>query len=316
MRYQLTADRNRYLEEIRPHLKESSYKDKARKLRLICEKLNELYAQGRVSTNNARRFTMDDVIEYVALRRSSGIAESTISKEVGLLDRFLRRFDNDAVREFRDRGGVLRPHSYTGRKKPMDNGTIDRVYELARSTSDWRVMLGCTVVVTVVACGLRVQEARMLYVDGVSFGFDAPSVHVEHVKGEGTWGDPRNVPIFDGTEDIFRKYLAMRAEYLRGIGIESRAMFATSSGSEFYAQQSFCRLKEPVEEILGVRIELRSGRRAFGQRRIDEGNQISDVSYAMGHNSTKTTEQYYARVREDDVNARMLGRQRELRARS
>ncbi len=108
--------------------------------------------------------------------------------------------------------------------------------------------------------------------------------------------------IMDGVEDIFRKYLGMRVEVLREHGIESREMFPPLKGNvEFYCQQSFGRLKKVVEDIRGTRFELRSGRRAFGQRLLDKGNLIEDVSVAMGHASTKTIEGYYARGREDIV---------------
>lgn len=90
-------------------------------------------------------------------------------------------------------------------------------------------------------------------------------------------------------------------------GKTSKTMFPPIfSENEYYQQQSFGRLKKCVEEALGVGFEIRAGRRSFGQRRIDQGNDISDVSYAMGHSTTKTTERYYGRVKKSSVNERML----------
>ena len=186
------------------------------------------------------------------------ISESTISKDLSQLNQLFLWVGNHEIETFRAFGGVYRPHAYTGRKRPMSNDVIDRVYELARETDRWDVLRGCMTVILCCSCGLRPQEARQLYADDIVLMGDRSVVHVEHVKGEGTWGEPRNVLIMDGVEDIFRKYLGMRAEVLREHGIESRAMFPPLKGdAEFYCQQSFGRLKKVVEDILGTKFELR-----------------------------------------------------------
>ena len=311
MRYQFAADVNAYIEHLRPHVKESTVKDKERKLRLICKTFTKLYQEGKVSSNNPRKIDKDDIIAYISYRRSMKISESTISKDLSQLNQLFLWVGNHEIETFRAFGGVYRPHAYTGRKRPMSNDVIAKVYGLARETDRWDVLRGCMTVILCCSCGLRPQEARQLYADDIVLMGDRSVVHVEHVKGEGTWGEPRNVLIMDGVEDIFRKYLGMRAEVLREHGIESRAMFPPLKGdAEFYCQQSFGRLKKVVEDILGTKFELRSGRRAFGQRLLDKGNLIEDVSVAMGHASTKTTEGYYARGREDIVMNRILSRER------
>ncbi|MBQ8644638.1 MAG: hypothetical protein IKA66_01735 [Candidatus Methanomethylophilaceae archaeon] len=59
-------------------------------------------------------------------------------------------------------------------------------------------------------------------------------------------------------------------------------MFAPlRNDSEFYSQQTFRALKRPVEEQIGMRFQSRSGRRAYGQRLIDSGNNLKDVSVVM-----------------------------------
>ena len=40
-------------------------------------------------------------------------------------------------------------------------------------------------------------------------------------------------------------------------------------------------MKRPVEEQIGMRFQLRSGRRVYGQRLIDSGNNLKDVSVVM-----------------------------------
>ncbi len=99
------------------------------------------------------------------------------------------------------------------------------------------------------------------------------SIHVRHVRGEGTWGHSRNDPIMDGVHDIIQKYLDMR--------------------------------KQKLEE-LGVKFQLRTGRRAFGQRTLDADIPIEDVSTTSGHASVVTTQRHYAGFRNDVSMNRML----------
>ncbi len=311
VRYQFSADVNSYIRQMEPHMKKSTIVDRGRKLRLISNIFTELYKNGEVSTNNARKLTKEDIIVYVGHRRRNGIMDSTISKELSCLNQMLLWLNNRCILDFRAFGGIYRPHSYTGRKEALSDDVIEEVFELARTTESWKLMQGCMATILCVCCGLRPQEARQLYADDVSFIDDRCVVHVEHVKGEGSWGEPRNVLVMDGTEDIVRKYLAMRNEVLSKDLRKTRSMFPPlRNGNEFYTQQAFGRLKGAVEKELGVKYELRSGRRAYGQRLIDKGNRLEDVSVAMGHASTKTTEGFYARCRESMVMANLLANER------
>lgn len=300
--YQFTVDAKAYIEEMKPHMKPSSVKDRQRKLLLISATFTELYKKVKVSSNNPRRITKDDVVAYVAYRRERGIAESTISKDICLLNQLLLWVGNHEVEKFRMIGGIMKPRSYGGRKDPLPNDTIDRVMDLARRTDDWKTLMGCTIIVLCSSCGLRPQEARQLYADGVTLMGPHSVVHVEHVKGEGSWGQARNAPVMDGAEDILEKYLLARERMLRAHKKTTRAMFTPlENDNEFYSQQGFARIKKSIEEILDTKFQLRSARRAFGQRLIDSGNRLDDVSVAMGHASTKTTEGFYARSKESDV---------------
>ena len=141
-----------------------------------------------------------------------------------------------------------------------------------------------------------------MYASDVHMMGDKSTIFVQYVMGEGTWGRMRSVPVMDVMEDILERYLTVKAERLRALGIESEAMFPPlRSGREFMRQQSFGRLKERVEGILGVRFELRDGRRAYGQRMLNAGYPIELVSKSMGHASIETTQKFYADYQERNV---------------
>lgn len=54
-----------------------------------------------------------------------------------------------------------------------------------------------------------------------------------------------------------------------------------------------------MQSKVGIEFNLRTCRRTFGQMLTEAGVAIESVSVAMGHATTKTTETYYARKRQD-----------------
>jgi len=55
------------------------------------------------------------------------------------------------------------------------------------------------------------------------------------------------------------------------------------------------RYKNAVQEAVSHKFDFREGRRTFGQLLIDEGASVEDVAVIMGHRTSRTTENYYAR---------------------
>lgn len=50
---------------------------------------------------------------------------------------------------------------------------------------------------------------------------------------------------------------------------------------------------------MSVSLDYRACRRTFGQTCVDGGVDLDSVSILLGHTTTKTTETYYCRKRED-----------------
>ena len=81
---QFLTDANQYLSIIVGNA-ESTSREKASKLRQYAGIMYSLYEQGRLSTLAASKITADDLNEYVNFRRSQGIAESTIAKDLSII---------------------------------------------------------------------------------------------------------------------------------------------------------------------------------------------------------------------------------------
>ena len=299
---QFMNDVGDYIASIAPNYSPSTLAEKERKLRMYARIFYGLYSGGKVSSSAPAKLTAKDVSEFVTYRRSQGVSDATIAKDLSLMGMLLKWKGNTAMDVYRAMYGREKPRAYNGRKPPLDDEVVERVYALARSTSDWTLMEGCTAIVLGCACGLRPQEARKLYVDDVVLDGNRSMIAVEHVKGEGKWGRRRYAIVADGAEDILGKYIRMRSEKLAAFGVESRAMFPPLRGKgEFVTQQSFGRMKDAVADLLGEEFALRDGRRAYGQRLLNRDIPIEKVSYSMGHDSVLTTQRYYASFEEGKI---------------
>ncbi|HXZ23979.1 MAG TPA: hypothetical protein VEH08_04510, partial [Methanomassiliicoccales archaeon] len=77
--------------------------------------------------------------------------------------------------------------------------------------------------------------------------------------------------------------------------------FRDREGDGYLSSNSLQKMKSLVEEQTKTKFELRACRRTFGQNLIDQGASVESVSILLGHCTTKTTETYYARKRQDDA---------------
>ncbi len=96
-----------------------------------------------------------------------------------------------------------------------------------------------------------------------------------------------------------------RAEHLESHGFDPASVEALfpcirQDGSVVYwTQQLWTKLKSHVETASGVRFKWKDLRPTFAHMAKDKGTLIEDVSKALRHSSTVTTERYYSRVRSE-----------------
>ncbi len=301
-RNQLRIDVEDYLSATKGSFAESTYAEKRRKLLQYSDIFYLLYKEGRIKSCAARNLTADDIEAYVTYRRSQGIKDSTICKDLGFIGDLMDYVKNSEMRVYKAVAGRKRPKSYNGKLDPLPDETIEKVYALARETDSWAVLEGCVAIILGCAAGCRPQESKLLELSALHHLDPEPYIHITHVKGENKWGKPRDAPLNDGVGDIIEKYLRMRSEKLARLGRYSNAVFPPLTGKkEFVSQQSMSRFKMTVARILGEDFVLKDGRRSYGQRMLDRDVPIEFVSICMGHDSVETTQKYYANYRSRKV---------------
>ena len=122
------------LEAISPNYAKSTMDEKSRKLRYYARVFYTLHLDGRIRTNAPSKLTAGDLHTYVTFRRSRGVKDSTIAKDLSIIGMFLRWKGNDAKEIYDVQYGNRKPHAYNGKLDPLSDDVIERVYALATST--------------------------------------------------------------------------------------------------------------------------------------------------------------------------------------
>ena len=233
---------------------------------------------------------------FVGQRKADGIANSTILKDLDLMKKMFAYFDNDAVSAFKSKYLAHYPKKYQKRASAMEEPVVERILACAMEipTFDWKLSEAYALVSLAICTGLRPKELRMMYVQNVHIAGGCAEVLAVHVKGERSHGTARWIPVHPDGVPILERYLEARAFKLQNRGKVSDALFPPIRGKEeFIGYNMVEKLKKAVEEDIGENFELRKCRRTFGQRALDEGHDIHNVSLVMGHSSITTTQRYY-----------------------
>jgi len=131
-------------------------------------------------------------------------------------------------------------------------------------------------------------------------------IRVSTPKGLGRWTNGTEVsPIMPGCEEVVRGYLERRKEVLEKAGVgrhEALFPFVSMNGRVvFWSPSMWTKLKAHVELAVGFRFRWKDFRPTLAQMCKDAGVPIEAISKVLRHSSSKTTEQYYARIRPESA---------------
>ncbi|MGD0056351.1 MAG: site-specific integrase [Methanomassiliicoccales archaeon] len=254
---------------------------------------------GLIDTTDPTRMTEKEISAYLRLQRSRGLSESGQAHNISALRSILRFCGNPVLDKMRMEYGSMLPKMRSKRQSPLEVPDLETIYRTASNVSDWRRLQAYALVILALNTGLRTKELRTAKVGDIDK--DSWSLTVKHPKGEGTYGEERKVPILPPAKTIIRRYLVARAEIVSSYAPLNEALFPAmkDKGDGYYTGNGLRKLKSIVERETRVDLDFRACRRTFGQTCVDKGVQIESVSIALGHSSTKTTEGYYCRKRED-----------------
>jgi integrase/recombinase XerD len=287
---------NRYLKVLNGTFAETTLYDLERHYRRMSKELEGLVKKGAITTSNPKNMTMKDVGKIIVHYRNLGLASGTIRRDFSALNGLMLFTGNPSFVMFKMRNPHLFPSTVGPRQAPLEKEFVVSLLKKANSIdeNDWTMLRAYALVLFAIGTGCRMKELRLAEV--ADLNLSDGTFHAERVKGEGTWGEPRDIPIRPEIMPILRRYLTARSKMLDENNRASTALFPALHGIDGYLSANRVRLiKKSVEVEMGKTFDIRSCRRTFGQLMLDEGISVETVSVVMGHKNSRTTELYYAR---------------------
>ena len=262
--------------------------------------IDYLFRSGVLSTTSPNKFTPEDVHNFIQYRMSLNVSDSEMVHEMAALSNIFTFIGNDAYKTALAKYPHLKVSATHKRLPSLAPEEIRAILEAAEKADDgdWSAMVRYATVIFAICSGLRSKELRLCNVNDIHIREGTWTVEVLHPKGEGKYGEEREAPIHPDAYPFLTRYFVARAKHVKDIHATTRALFLGNVATDGYLASNTTRMyADRVSKDLGIDVDLRKCRRTYGQRLVDADVDISVVSVVMGHLSTRTTEQHYARVK-------------------
>ena len=286
----------KYMDSVRGIYSDETWKNRARRYKRMERKMIELKESKRITTMSPKNMTPEDVRTYILYCKDK-VSTADLVHEVNALRKLLLYVDNNAVDICLNHNPGLKPVFKGTRRKPsMQDDMYSMILERSKEIdpSNFTLVRAYALVLLCINTGTRNKEVRFAEIqdpDTTMWTLD-----IIHVKGEESYGMPRQVPIHPDIRPQLLTYLLARQKWMLDNSSKSNALFPSKDSKDgFLSGNSIRRIKCTVEEDLKIKFDLRECRRTFGQRYLDSGLDIESTSVLMGHASTKTTEGFYSR---------------------
>ncbi len=172
-------------------------------------------------------------------------------------------------------------------------------------TEDWDKMEPFGIVILGLASGARHKELKEGKIGDLFLRSGDEHYHIEHPKGEDTYGEPRDPPLRRECLPFLKRYLAKLKEVMAERPDNDHLFPALrDKGDGKLSSSSITKKVRWVAMKANVPgLDIHRCRRTWGQMLLDEGVPIETVSVLMGHASTATTEKFYCRQKEKRARA-------------
>ena len=277
-RYPFVTCANRFLDETKAYYSESTRKT----MHYAFKRLAYVIAW------NPRLATEAHVLEFEAWLEASSLKPGTKLRYRTYLKTLLEFYGNGAYTRLYARRLLSKANRA---REPLPCPSAQRVEEILAALqtgamTDPEALHVYGLAVMAAATGARLKEIVGAEVGDIDRA--TRELLVRHPKGEGRWAAPRRALILPTMRAHVADYLSMRA---RVAGPDDDRLVL--------AAKNIQNLRYRVNRRLGLNWSAHELRRAWGQIALDRGARIEAVSRGLGHRTTQTTEQYYARIKTD-----------------
>lgn len=308
-----------YLERRKPFLAESTYADLERKVHLLNTIYTQLRSRGRVTTSNPAKMMREDIGAFVAhmernepegtevngRKKGERVKKASRNYLVGLLN-LLKKIcayaGNNVFAEMEVQGEPM-PRKVPKDLSSLSQRDLDRIAAAAAEIPGWTGEVARFLMAIYPYTGLRYNELRLAHIEDIDT--EEWTIYVRHPKGEKKYARQRTAPILPPAREAVLRFLEARREKLQSKGVmEVEALIPSwyDGRFDFYDSTNFRRIKSEVERRVSqsgkpIKFTIKMFRDTFVQMSIDrDPTLLSQVSVAVGHATTRTTEESYGRI--------------------
>ncbi|MCL2606949.1 MAG: site-specific integrase [Methanomassiliicoccaceae archaeon] len=242
----------------------------------------------KVTTMDPAQLTAEDVKEYFLMLKGRGLSAKGLSHNISALKVLCFYHGNAAVDVCRAKYPIIKTRLPTHRLPTTPLTILSEILDKGNECQSYERIRNYSVVVCAYCAGMRPVEIQHARIENLNTSDGV--IYIDVVKGQGSYGEPRYIPIHPEGIEILKKYV-----HLRNIKFGSKGYLFTSAGRRYFSTNALRFFKTRVENEVSHKFDFREGRRTFGQMLIDEGVSVEDVAVIMGHRTSRTTEKYYAR---------------------
>jgi len=300
-RYPFRAAANTFLDAYSGVYSDGMAAELGRRYPKIGKQLENLKNSGKISTTNPSFLTCEDIKEYVKFQRQRGLKPTSISHDVSAINMLcIFTANNTCVNAARVKYPLLFPARSQQRLPVTELPEYDRILSFASKLtkdSDPRRIRCYAETLLAYGAGLRTQEVQ--YAKAAFLDHDAKTIFLDHVKGQGSYGQCRTVPIRPECRPTILLWMSIRPN--------NKLLFTNYDGNAL-STNSLTKDRNLVINETGIDFDYRKCRRTYAQYLIDEGLPVDKLAVILGHSSSKTTEKSYARPRDDRVVAEIINK--------
>jgi len=197
-RYPFVTEFRSYLRYARAFYKPSTLERLVRNLRTCQRDLQELHANGRITTTNPRKLTEEDILELLRFwqerpsRRGTPLDPATQAKYLSDLEGLLEFCDNHVLDALR-RKKIRMPRQIEKPIEVLTKTELARLRQAAESMEGWAGAVARFLVAILPASGLRRKELRLARIQDLDTR--TWRIRIVHPKGEGSWASSDFAPI-------------------------------------------------------------------------------------------------------------------------
>jgi len=236
------------------------------------------------NSKNIKAVTKHDISKYLYFLKDSGLAASSISRNLVAIKVFYRFLVTERILKENAASLLESPRIMRSLPEVMNAGEVTKILAVPNT----RNLLGTrdkAVLELMYATGMRVSEVVELVLEGLN-------LDVGFVRCSGKGGKERIVPVGREAKEALSRYLSKSRPKLCGKS-QTRHLFLSRLGKKI-SRQSFWKMLKKYARLAGIKKDItpHTLRHSFATHLLENGADLRSVQEMLGHADISTTQLY------------------------